>query len=93
MESSVEDFASSIACYGRSGDRRLLGLIGMVSSVALTVGFYAAVGLAQPTAMDAHQGRDARPGSMTASLESADGPGGAASLALPRPAASFHGEG
>lgn len=94
MESSVENTSSSIQTYGRSGDRKLLGVVGMVSSLAVAVGFYAAVGFAQPGAGNAAQARNLYPkGSMAASLESADGPGGAASLVRPRPAESFHGEG
>ncbi len=94
MESSVENTSSSIETYGRSGDRKLLGVVGMVSSLAAAVGLYAAVGFAQPVTGGGQQVRHTYPqGSVAASLESADGPGGAASLVRPRPAASFHGEG
>ncbi|MFC0385962.1 hypothetical protein [Muricoccus vinaceus] len=83
----MEDFGSSIETYGRSGDRKLLGLVGMVSSLAVAVGLYAAVGFAQPVRHIQSQG------SMAALLGSADGPGGAASLAPALQASGFRREG
>ena len=59
MESSVTDFGADIASYGRSGDRKLLGVVSMVSSLAVGIGLYAAVGLTQPTALPAPQAGDA----------------------------------
>jgi hypothetical protein len=94
MESSMTDFGADIASYGRSGDRKLLGLVGMVSSLAVAVGFYAAVGVAQPQAMAASQAHGAYSiDRMATGIESADGPGGAAYLARSHTPASFHGEG
>ncbi|WP_198382417.1 hypothetical protein [Roseomonas sp. KE2513] len=78
----MENTFSSIQTYGRSGDRKLLGVVGMVSSLAVAVGLYAVVGFAQPVTGG---GQQVRPTYSQGSV--------AASLVRPRPAASFHGEG
>jgi hypothetical protein len=90
----VTDFGADIATYGRSGDRKLLGLVSMVSSLAVAVGLYAAIGFAQPTSTPAAHARGASTvDHRAAEIESADGPGGAASLARTGKPVSFHGEG
>ena len=55
----MTDFGADIASYGRSGDRKLLSVVSMVSSLAVGIGLYAAVGLTQPTALPAPQAGDA----------------------------------
>ncbi|TPG44831.1 hypothetical protein EAH89_26890 [Roseomonas nepalensis] len=90
----MTDFGADIASYGRSGDRKLLGLVSLVSSLAVGIGLYAAVGLAQPTAWPAPQARGAYTvDHRTAGIEGADGQGGAARRVAPGTAAAFHGEG
>lgn len=89
----MTDFGADIASYGRSGDRKLLGLVSLVSSLAVGIGLYAAVGLAQPTAGAGPQARGAYAiDHRAAGIESADTLSG--TVHRPGPgAAAFHGEG